>query len=98
MTPDFRTEFPDYPADGMPVLPAGFVDCSWHNDTCPSFFNETLGLYVFIDYPDREMREFPECPRFSLSEGREDGIDASLLVTDSWDEILAFIDTRAVSS
>src|SRR5687768_13043239 len=62
----YRTEFPDYPIDAMPPIPEGFVDTSWHNDTCPSFTNAELGLVLFIDYPTEEWRELPGAKRFSL--------------------------------
>jgi hypothetical protein len=53
---DWRIEFPDFPVEDMPTLPAGWVDASWHNDACPSFVNERLKAAMFIDYRDPEMR------------------------------------------
>lgn len=62
------TEFPDFDNraefDAMGILlGAEFVDSSWHNDTCPSYYGATdetrdSGIQVFIDYRAPEFREF----------------------------------------
>src|SRR5690606_5003177 len=62
--PHFHMEFPDYPVADMPTLPEGFEDHSWHNDMCPSFEHPGRGIQIWCDYADRELREFPETPRF----------------------------------
>lgn len=72
---DWRTEFPDFPADAIPWLP-GWTDKSWHNDVCPSFLRtftvpddagESKWLAVLWgDWPDRSMRELPGSERFTL--------------------------------
>ena len=87
----FRTEFPDYPVEDMPTLPQGWVDQSWHNDACPSFISEALGLTLWIDYrkvEDREMigSRFLVCAVGDNSE--------ALLASDDWDEVEAFIARR----
>lgn len=84
--PSTATEFPDYPLDSLPEIPAGFTDTSWHNDTCPSFGDEEFNLVVFIDYPDAAMREYPQAPRFTLNKGED-----HLLSGDDWQAILARI-------
>lgn len=89
--PTFRTEFTDFPANTLPVIPAGFVDCSWHNDTCPSFVNEEAGLMVFVDYLDPDKREFPESLRFSLHT-YDGGIGEPFICSDDWSEIVAAIE------
>lgn len=61
----YKTEFPDFPADAMPALPAGFADRSWKNDACPCFIHGETGVVLWIDHPIAEEREFPETPRFS---------------------------------
>jgi hypothetical protein len=63
----YQTEFPDFDASTMPEIPADFVDCSWHNDTCPSFYNEKLSMYIYVDYADKLLREFKESERFGLA-------------------------------
>lgn len=84
----YATEFPAWADDAECAHMAareGWEDSSWHNDTCPSF---TCDVFVlFIDHADRASREFPEAPRFSLTdEGR------TVLETDSWADVLAFMD------
>lgn len=61
----YRREFPDYgPVDF--AIPQGWDDTSWHNDSCPSWRNESLGLQLFADYADRAKRETPNDKRFAL--------------------------------
>lgn len=94
----FQIEFPDYPLADMPTMPAGFVDTSWHNDTCPSFHNAALRLTIWIDYVDVEKREFPENEgRFSIVRTDEDGatIEGVDEPTDDWSVILATIAERS---
>lgn len=59
-------EFPDYPAADLPPIPDGFEDTSWHNDACPSFSNEAVGLIVYVDYLDKAERENEATERFTL--------------------------------
>lgn len=87
----FASEFPNFPAADMPPLPDGFKDSSWHNDSCPSYYSEALGLHVFIDYVDHAKRDIPELGvRFSLIDF--DAVD--ICATDDWREILDAIDSR----
>jgi hypothetical protein len=84
----FRTEFPDYPADAMPAMPAGFVDSSWKNDICPGFRNEKLNLVIYADFPNAADREFPEEPRFTLhSIVENDATGDTIAVSDDWNEV-----------
>jgi len=50
----YLREFPDYDAE-LPTL-TGFVDDSWHNDTCPSLFNATYSLKLWCEYVDVKRR------------------------------------------
>ena len=59
-------EFPDFDLSTLPAIPRGFIDQSWHNDTCPSFRNEELKLTLHVDYAKPEDREHAETARFSL--------------------------------
>lgn len=94
----FTTEFPDFAPDSLPALPEGFVDISWHNDACPSFASDTLGLCVFIDFADPAQREFPETPRFTVFDwDAENGYDTKQTVdlnTDNWAEVMALVAAR----
>jgi hypothetical protein len=71
--PNFREEFPNYPADQMPQLPEGWTDHSWGNDACPSFVFEAKQIALFVDYPDPKDREFDDLKRFHLFYIAEDG-------------------------
>lgn len=85
----WRDEFPDMPADAMPEIPEGFVDESWHNDTCPCFWSEARGVRLWVDYPDRERREEPTLERFSLMAGEHASPDQiEVLRTENWSDVL----------
>jgi hypothetical protein len=76
-------------------LPAWVVDgdTSWHNDACPSFASDALGLHIWIDYADKSVREFENGPRFivvRLSEGIKTG--HTVIETNDWNEVLAVIE------
>ena len=98
--PQWQREFPDYPADGMPALPASWSDTSWHNDSAPSFLISDR-LLIWIDYPDAALSEFADarrdgtCKRFVLSrmvDGQHvDTGDDALGQSDSWHEILQMV-------
>jgi hypothetical protein len=98
--PQWKEEFPDFPDADMPPLVEGLEDISWHNDVCPSFSSEALGVYLFVDYANAARREFPEGPRFRLSEyvGEGEGPGNEIVETDDWDEVLAAIAGRRVAS
>ena len=51
----YLREFPDYDAE-LPTL-NGFVDNSWHNNTCPSLINDKFGLILWCEYADENKRE-----------------------------------------
>lgn len=86
-----RNQFPDYPIDALPDL-SGFIDTSWHNDTCPSFRH---GHHlVWVDWPDPREREDPEGYRFIICALDKEGriIDGEpSFQTDDWSEVRAFI-------
>lgn len=88
----YLREFPNYKPAEMPAIPDGFEDTSWHNDACPCFVSDPLGLELWVDYADPAEREFPERKRFTVLQQR-DGVEASgpSLETDDWNEILAFV-------
>lgn len=67
-----QREFPSYDdmkgfADLLAKLP-GFVDSSWHNDTCPSMEHEESHTKIWVEYADPDNRENAG-PRFSIEQG-----------------------------
>jgi hypothetical protein len=67
----YKKEFPSYP-DLEPELVELLeknkftTESSWHNDVCPSFTNEKATLILYVDYPNKEEREFSS-KRFSMN-------------------------------
>jgi hypothetical protein len=57
----YKNEFPDYDDDLSwyisTVEPYGFVDASWHNDACPRLENHRIGVRIWVDYSDPNLRE-----------------------------------------
>lgn len=89
---NYRTEFPDFPEADMPAIPEGFEDNSWHNDSCPNFTSEALGLRIWIDFADPEQREIREGCRFILEPS--DNLDTTTdpVCTDDWAAILEAVE------
>ena len=97
--PKFKQEFPNFPVDAFPALPAGFEDSSWHNDVCPSITNEKAHLHVFIDFPAPQEREEPSLNRFFVNRLDADGCLTEaepLLQTDDWEEVMLLIEPKLV--
>lgn len=87
----WQDEFPDFDISGMPEIPEGFEDQSWHNDACPHFANVSLGIAIWVDYPNAKDREFPEQERFNIQPVDADGAPADgecILMADDWTAIL----------
>jgi len=78
--------FPDYD-DTLPCID-GFIDASYGNDTCPSLFNEQIGLFVHCDYADETKRETGS-GSFKFNVSTEDGV--YLFGSDFIDDIRQFI-------
>src|SRR5262245_47820271 len=94
----YRDEFADFPASDMPKLPEGFIDTSWHNDTCPSFSHEIARLILFVDYLDPRERELDQ-PRFTLCEITKDGQTGDCVAAcEYWDDMLREISVRLRSA
>lgn len=93
-----RREFPDYAGELFPAsIPAGAVESSWHNDTCPSVsldHGDSLRVRIWFEMETRESREFPDVARYTVSfEYMEAGIDhITVLETEDWAEVLAWFD------
>lgn len=52
-----KTEFPTWEPPKDWTIPDGFIDISWHNDTCPSFANLELSCVLWIDFENKDDRE-----------------------------------------
>lgn len=83
----YREHFPDFTdhEHAAKAMELAFSDdTSWGNDQCPSFTCDVFVLW--IDYPERERREFRCNPRFMITdEGNE------VLSTDDWADVVAFV-------
>jgi hypothetical protein len=89
----YQKEFPDFPAADMPdLMPQGFADTSWHNDSCPSFTSEDLGLRIWIDYSDRELCEHAGGSRFALEPSDNEDDITEQVISDNWAVILEAIE------
>jgi len=89
----YRDDFPDFDPETMPHIPDGFEDVSFHNDICPHFVSDPLELEIWVDYLDKDKREFPDWPRFRVSPQRAGTeIEGESLETDNWEEVVAFVD------
>ena len=89
-----RNQFPDYPTGALPDL-SGFIDTSWHNDTCPSFRKGQF--LVWVDWPDPREREDFGGSRFIVCELDDEGClthDDEVLETDDWGYVLGFLADR----
>lgn len=69
-TPLYLREFPDFgPLDI--AIPPGFVDTSWHNDACPSWTHEGLGLKLWINFENPDWRDIDSAYMLTDCEGAE---------------------------
>jgi hypothetical protein len=96
----FRSEFPNYPADSLPVLllASPFTDESYHNDVCPSFVVEMDGrpVRVFADFPDMGDREYPELPRFRAYYDDDDYGEVPDVASDDIRDVVEWLGARGV--
>jgi len=92
----WKNQFPTESTRGMGDIARklearGFTDCSWGNDICPKWQDER-GYTVWVDFEDRELREFPSSDRFQLTIDDKDGDTTSLASSNDIDEVLAKYD------
>lgn len=88
---NIASEFPDYPTASLPDT-SGMRDCSWHNDTCPSFRKDDF--IVWVDWPNDADRECPGGHRFIVCQLDNEGClteDPPVLETDDWAEVRAIL-------
>jgi hypothetical protein len=90
-TPQYLYEFPMFGRLDV-QLPAGFIDVSWHKNTCPSFELPSADktaewplLMLFIDYKDQDQRECDDAPRFFLYAGSD--LENWLVATEDWSQV-----------
>jgi hypothetical protein len=103
----YQDAFPDFAAADMPAIPEGFEDTSWGNDCCPSF-SRTVGkftLTIWVDFADRDQREYPGADRFGLyredhNASLEDEGDARLPLYEGndWASLLAALEAYLADS
>lgn len=89
-------EFPDYPTDSLPSIPADWLGVSWRHDACPSW--RTLNLQIYVEWPDPEMRDIPG-PRYRIHELGDDGEFVAVgLETDDWQSVLDYVNDVGIDS
>ena len=84
-------EFPDYEQISLPLIPQGWEESSWHNDSCPSFVIGETGLQVYLDYPKPEDRELQGGHRYCVLKANADGSVQDLGSSDVWSAVLAIV-------
>lgn len=101
MTKPYQRAFPDFPAEHMPEIPAGFRDRSWRNEPCPCLISDASGIVIWVDYADPLLREY-EGPRFRVQlctvwlqgDGWQfDDNVAELFQSDDWGAVMEFLTT-----
>jgi hypothetical protein len=68
------------------AVPAEWTDVSGDDHTS---FETPRGLTVNVEHVDAKLRSAPEFPRFAVQAPDPDW--DTLLCTDSWDDVLAFV-------
>jgi len=91
---NYRNQFPDFKLSY--VIPEGFTDTSWKNDTCPSWINEEHNIKLFIEYDDPEKRENLDEDQFYVVQYETKDYDcmfeARELTTHDYPQVLRCID------
>ena len=75
---------------------AGWKDSSYGNDTCPSWTNPADEMIVFVEYPEGE-RECSGTSTYTVYT-RYDLCDEMILATDSYDELLAYLNLPVITA
>ena len=69
------------------TIPKGWINCSYGNDACPSFY--TNGYQIFVDHKDPKQREVGEnSQRFYIFLEAEYGIGGWCVTSDDLEEII----------
>lgn len=89
-----KREFPDFDRATLPRLPKGFTCAAWHNDSCPTWYEDDPAelepgkLMIAVDFPDPELREFPDSDRFTLHMVRKkDEGPEPVISSDDWEVV-----------
>lgn len=95
----YLTEFSNFASSNMPVIPAGFIDQSWHNDTMPHWEHDALRVSLWIDHEDPKERECDAGFRFALYDIDADGafVGNAFFQSDNWPEVERAIFERMAS-
>jgi hypothetical protein len=88
----FLDQFPTYPVESFPVIPAGFVDSSWKNDACPSI--ENSHWRIWLDWPNEADRECGGA-QFTIVDSL-DPMCGIVFESDDWSAVLAFIEMHGI--
>lgn len=83
-------------ADRDITPPRGFKDVSDLYDGIPTYVHEKLCVLLTVDHPSPRQRQDPGAPRFKLwpaNSTAEFVGGASLMETDDYDEVLAYLKT-----
>ena len=97
--PKMAAAFPSFDQRTLPAIPAGWQDCSWSGDICPSFI--AAGdftcrgpfAHVFIDFAEPSARDIPESARFAVVFVNGASQEASgEIQSDDWAAILQAIE------
>lgn len=97
---NYKEAFPDFGELDV-EMPEHLKDVSWSNEPCPCFHSAEARVFLYVDYADRGLREFPEIERFGLQAAGEDGQhledeNRHLLHTDDFALVLDAIEARRV--
>jgi hypothetical protein len=77
-----------------PGIPASWIDASWHNDVCPSFYAASGAwgaLRVFVDRASPDDREVPGYARFGLAYIAPDDDTSTVFETDAFGDVLEYV-------
>lgn len=86
-----HNQFPGYPVDTLPDL-TGLEDCSWHNDTCPSWRSDQH--IIWIDWPEPGDRDDPTSTQYVVQRVGPDGClieDEHPLCTNDWADVQSYL-------
>jgi len=86
---NYKYEFPNFDYE-IPDLGKGWIDSSWHNDTCPSFeftTNQGIVYRLWFEYTNPDIREIGG-KQFTLSKYSDYDDLIPLFESDNLNEVL----------